>query len=168
MTNIIDQLYVGNETAAPVARDKGWPILTCCRSGPCSHRSMLGYTTQAAPPGDEYYFAQRGDWLALNLIDSEDPHFIPETIINKALAFIGEHHKAGKHVLVHCNAGMSRSPSIMLMYLRSIGEMPYNFIHSERIFRTLYPKYQPAQGIRQYARAHWHLLSPEEQTDAGC
>jgi hypothetical protein len=50
------------------------------------------------------------------------------------------------------------------MYLRAAGEMPYSFPRSERMFRTLYRKYDPGLGIRKYAKSHWDQL--EEKFNA--
>jgi predicted protein tyrosine phosphatase len=96
--------------------------------------------------------------MALNLLDLDDPHFIPEEAVFTGLNFINKRLTAGDKVLVHCNAGHSRGPTMGLMFLRTIGEMPSSFGTSEKIFRSLYPKYDPAMGMRTFARAHWAQL----------
>jgi hypothetical protein len=104
---------------------------------------------------------RKGNLMALNLLDLDDPNFIPTEMIRKGLQFVHERLQAGDKVLIACNQGHSRGPTVALMYLRSIGEMPYHFIGAERVFRTLYPPYSPAQGIRQYARSHWDSLADQ-------
>jgi hypothetical protein len=76
-------------------------------------------------------------------------------MVDSALEFIKERLEAKDNVAVCCNAGRSRAPSIALLYLRSAGEMPYSFVWAEKIYRVLYPEYDPAVGIRQFARMNW-------------
>ena len=164
MEKIIDQLYVGDDNDDEKASTKDWSILVCAKDGPHGHRHMLGYTTQGAPKDKNYYFVQKGNRMALNLIDYDDPHKIQEEAVNAGLEFIREQIGEGKNVLVHCNAGHSRGPTTALMYLRTIGEMPGSFHQSETKFKTLYPKFSPAQGMEQFAKANWRSLLYEGKT----
>jgi hypothetical protein len=156
---ILPRLYVGDDDAYKrVAKHSGWSWLRCCKNGPGGHRDTLGYDTQGAPKGKDYLSVRRGNLMALNMIDLDDPAYFAEAMVQTGLDFINERWKAGDKVLVACNSGHSRGPTTMLMYLRSIGEMPHSFVRSEKIYRTLYRKYDPGQGIRQYARSHWGQL----------
>ena len=151
-------LFVGDEKDDDKGAEKGMAILCCCKDGIHSHRQMLGYTSLAAPKGKDYYFVERGKRMALNLIDVDDPNFIPEEVINAGLEFIDKHLEDGQRVLVHCNQGHSRGPTIGLLFLRKVGEMPYGFRGAEKVFRSMYPKYDPGEGMRHYARAHWNKV----------
>jgi hypothetical protein len=155
---IIKGLYLGSDDDVAEAKRRGYARLCCCKDGIDSHRSMLEYETRGAPEGKDYYFARKGDVLALNLIDSEDPTMIPDKVIDAGLKFIKEMQDSGTKLLVHCNAGMSRSPSIVLMYLHAVGEMPQGFIGAERQFRHMYDKYDPGVGMRSHARERWKSL----------
>ena|ERR1700734_3175498 len=156
MVEIIPRLYVGNDQDYErlIGRD-GWCFLRACKYGAGGHQQTLDYHTLAAPEGKNKYTVTRGNKLALNILDLDDPNFIPQSMIDEALSFIGDGLAEGKKVLVACNHGHSRGPTIALLYLRSIGEMPYSFVWAEKIYRTLYPEYDPAQGIRQFARMRW-------------
>jgi hypothetical protein len=151
-------LFVGSDSDDQDAAKRGYAILSACKDGPWGHRSALGYKERGAPKGNQYYYAVRGKRMVLNLIDLDDPNFIPEEAIFPALRFINKHLKAGDKVLVHCNAGRSRAPTIALLFLRTIGEMPSGFGTSEKVFRALYPEYDPGVGMRTFARAHWGEL----------
>jgi hypothetical protein len=151
-------LFVGDDKDDPEAVKRGFAILCCCKDGPVGHRSILHYHTLGAPKDANYYHVTRGKRMALNLLDLDDPHFIPEEAVFPGLNFINKHLKAGDKVLVHCNAGHSRGPTMGLMFLRTIAEMPSSFGTSEKIFRSLYPKYDPGTGMRTFARAHWTQL----------
>jgi hypothetical protein len=158
-TKIIDGLYLGDEEGLSEAERRGYSVLAACKDGsPDCHRAVLGYTGLGAPKDKNYYFVQRGDHMALNLIDSEDPAFIPDEVIDAGLNFLKQERDAGKKIFVHCIAGHSRSTSIMLMFLRAIGEMPERFLRAEHKFRTLYPEYDPGKGMRAHTRRRWDEL----------
>ena len=159
LEEIIPRLWVGDEEAVPEANRRGYSVLAACKDGSIDcHRAVLNYSTRAAPRDKDYYFVQRGNKMALNLIDSEDPTFVPDEVIDAGLKFLKREYDAGKKVFCHCVAGKSRSPSLMLAFLRTIGEMPYSFQVSEKVFRTLYSHYDPARGIRTHVRERWAEL----------
>jgi hypothetical protein len=158
MKQIINRVYVGDEEDAPKALEQGFAVASMCKECPVGHRSMLKYDTLGAPQGPDYYFVKRGKHFAANLIDVDNPDFIPEEVINPALDWIKEHYDKGDKILIHCEKGHSRGPTTTMMFLRSIGELPYSFRISYKIFKTLYPKIDPAKGIEIYARKHWDEL----------
>lgn len=156
MEQVYPHLYVGDDHNYLTLKGKdGWSFVRCCKDGPGGHRDLLGYETHAAPKGNDYLFTTKGNTLALNFIDPHDPHYIQPEMVRKGLAFIAERLQDGGKVLVACNQGHSRGPILALLYLRGIGELPHNFITAERVFRTLYPAYEPGLGTRQFARTHW-------------
>lgn len=159
MENILDKLYVGDDADFQRLQDKsGWSFLRCCKYGPGGHQDTLGYETLAAPKGPDYLSVRKGDRTALNFIDPDDPNFIPLKMIDTGIRYIDQRIKAGDRVLVACNAGHSRGPTTAMLYLRAIGELPGNFVSSERIYRTLYHKYDPGIGMRTFARSHWNTF----------
>ena len=158
-TKIIDGLYLGDEEGLPEANRRGYAVLAACKDGsPDCHRAVLGYETHGAPKDKNYYFVQRGDKMALNLIDAEVIEFVPDEVVEAGLDFLKEERDAGKKIFVHCVAGHSRGPSMMLMFLRAIGEMPERFLRAEHKFTALYPEYSPNKGMRAYVKAHWDTL----------
>ena len=156
MANQFSSLAMTPTIKTPIK--KGTPSLLRLKTDHTVTGAALRYTTMGAPKGDNYYHATRGKRMVLNLLDVDNPDFIPEQVIFPALNWINKHLKAGDKVLVHCNAGHSRGPSIGLMFLRTIGEMPGGFLTSEKVFRALYPKYDPGIGMRTFARTHWQEL----------
>lgn len=157
---IIDRLYVGDEEGVPEAERRGYSILAACKDGsPDCHRAVLGYETLGAPKDKDYYFVQSDNrHMALNLIDVDDPEFIPREVVDAGLKFMKERYDAGDTVFSHCIAGHSRGPTMMLMFLRAIGEMPEGFVLAEKKFRALYPSYDPGVGMRSHARERWREL----------
>jgi hypothetical protein len=160
LTEIIPRLWVGDEEAVPVAEKRGYSILAACKDGSSDcHRVVLGYTSLGAPKDKNYYFVRKDTkHMALNLIDADEPKFIPKEVIDAGLNFIKERYDAGDKTLVHCIAGHSRSTTLMMMFLRAIGEFPESFPRAEHKFRTLYPAYSPNTGMRAHARERWNSL----------
>src|SRR5258708_5557484 len=158
---IIDRLFVGDEEGVPQAEQRGYSILAACKDGsPDCHRAVLGYTTLGAPKDKDYYFVQSDKrHMALNLIDIDDPTMIPREVIDAGLEFLKERYDAGDKIFCHCIAGHSRGPTMMLMFLRTIGEMPEGFNSAIKKFRTLYPPYDPGVGMKSHARERWRELS---------
>ena len=165
MHEIYTNLWVGgDDDYLKVKNLNGWSWLRACKYGPDGHRDTLLYDTLGAPKGPEYLHVRRRNFCALNLIDVDDPNFIPFECIKYGLDFVKEELAKNRKVLIACNQGHSRGPSIGLMFLRAIGDMPHNFLTSEKIYRAIYPKYDPALGIRQIARDSWTLLNNLENT----
>jgi hypothetical protein len=160
---IIDHLYVGDDAGYEKLKERdGWSWLRCCKEGPGGHRQLLGYDTLGAPKGPDYIWYRKNKHLmALNIIDLEDPSFIPVSAIEEGIEFISERRNAGDKVLVACNSGHSRSPSIVMLYLRSIGELPQPINRAKRIFKTLYHPYDPAHGVDYRVRELWDEIAPK-------
>ena len=157
MEEIYDKLYVGDDAAYDKLKDnKRWSFLRCCKYGPGGHQQTLDYHTLAAPDGKNKFWVRRGNLLALNLLDLDDPNFVDPCMIQSGLDFVNEELKKGQKVLISCNQGRSRGPTVGLLWLRQTGNMPHAFLLSVRIYRELfYPYYEPGQGIEQFARERW-------------
>ena len=115
MIKVDNNLFVGDERDYEfnVSRQDGWAIVHACKDP--YHRQALGYRTRGAPKDHpEYLVARRGNRLILNIVDANDPSFFAKEMIDQALDFIDKSLSNGKKVLVHCNQGESRSPSIAL------------------------------------------------------
>jgi predicted protein tyrosine phosphatase len=149
LREIYKGLYIGNEDDVPKARERGFAIVSACKDGKVSHRQLLGYETMGAPKGDEYLVARRPRHLYLNLIDTDRADFVPDKILDVASSFITEKLDKGESVLVHCVEGKSRSASLGFLWLYLNGKLPAEYHKAEKKFRTLYPDYDPAPGIRQ-------------------
>ena len=159
MEKVLDRLWVGGDTDYNKIKDRPeFYALRCCKDGPGGHKETLGYNTRSAPKGPDYLAVVSGRRMALNYIDNDDPNYIPEEMIKKGLRYIDEQLKAGHKILVACNAGHSRGPTMAMLYMRSIGELPYNFHQSARIFHGLYSHYDPDIGVKSFSMSHWGMF----------
>lgn len=158
MIKIYQNLFVGDERdyELKVKNEDGWSVVHACKEP--YHRQHLGYRSRGAPKDHrEYYLAEIDNRLILNLVDSPDPDYIPKVIIDKALDFIKKKIELGSKVLVHCNHGESRSPSIGLLYLAKYTDAIRNgsFAEAEEDFRKIYPGYFPGGGMRGFLNRYW-------------
>ena len=148
-------LWVGGDgdfVTLPREEDR-WSVLSAAKDP--WHRQMVGYVTKSAPEGPERLVARRGNHMALNLIDVRElgpggHHYIPDEVIEAAMGFISERLKAGDRVLVHCNRGQSRAPSLALLWMWREG-----FLSREcpvPMFAQIYEKFLPSAGLKEYLR----------------
>jgi hypothetical protein len=158
MENIIDHIYVGSDKDDAEARRRGYSVLVCAKDANGGHREMLGYDTMGAPKGPNYLFVAKGHSAAMNCIDTDDVNMIPTEMIFEGLRWAKKEYDAGRTILFHCNRGHSRSPTTALMFLRAIGEMPHGFTESLKIWRKLYPPYDPEVGMKNKAHMLWKEL----------
>lgn len=156
MLEIYKNLFVGSETDENSIRGKaGWFVVHACKEP--YHRRALGYTGRAASKDHpEYLMAVREGCIILNLVDVDNVAYITPEIINAALNAIHQN-IASLKVLVHCNQGASRSPTIAFLYLAKHTDLFHAQTHEQAMmgFRAIYPHYNPALGMSEYARLNW-------------
>ena len=157
MIEIYPKLFVGNadDYEFQVKGQSDWMVVHACKEP--YHRRELGYTLRGAPKNHpEYLIARRGNRLILNLVDTNDPNYIPKEIIDAALDFIKNGLNGSRKILVHCNKGESRSPSIGMLYLAIYTDkLSKEFAVAEQGFRQIYPLYNPSLGIRGFLTKNW-------------
>ena len=80
-------------------------------------------------------------------------------LVRNILAFINTHIK-DKKILIHCNQGYSRTPSIALLWLAKRTDIVSNegYQKASSEVRILYPNYQPGRGIAQYLFINWNNI----------
>ena len=98
--------------------------------------------------------------MALNLVDAEHPRYFQDLTINAGLDFITERFAEGDPVLVHCNMGASRSPSIAFLWMWEHGFLDDEFRYALPQFKKLYPSYSPGNGIWHYLKARCSIQRP--------
>jgi predicted protein tyrosine phosphatase len=98
--------------------------------------------------------------LFLNIVDMERELSMIYThpIMKVAIEFIKKHIVERK-ILLHCNQGMSRSPSIALFYLARIGIISNDsYLNAVIDFHKLYPYFNPGRGIALYMNNNWNEI----------
>ena len=90
--------------------------------------------------------------MALNMVDAQHPKYFSDEMINAGLDFITERLAEGDAVLVHCQEGISRSPSLTMLWLFEHGFLSDDFKNACVEFKELYPPWKPNHGIFEYMR----------------
>ena len=144
MQKIYDNLYVGGDRDC--ADFKG-AIVHACQS--CFVKGVHGNI------GDKKVLEINNN-LYLNLLDISSLSFeYAFPMIKRSMEFIDEHIK-DMEVLVHCNFGMSRSPSIALLYMARKGYINNNsFKDALKDFYEIYSYYSHGMGMYRYFDAYW-------------
>ncbi len=156
MIEVHKNLFVGNENDCFNSKD--FAIVHACKS-PC-HQRVLNYRGSLSPNHPNYLIYETEDDLFLNMVDMEQlllPKFATPICV-KALEFINKNIE-NKKVLIHCNHGLSRSPSLALLYLAKKGIINNeNYNRAVEAFVKLFPNYNPNNGIASYLRTEWENL----------
>ena len=105
----------------------------------------------------DYLAFEEGQFLSFNWVDYAARMYEwsgPEAFI-RALDFIDKWYES-KNILISCDLGHSRSPTVALLYLsKRLRVIPDDSFASAHVaFQAIYPGYAPA-GIADYVAAHW-------------
>ncbi|CAF0849762.1 unnamed protein product [Rotaria sordida] len=134
--HIIDGIYIGSQDSA----------LNIAGLNECKITHILNVAT-----GIRNAFPDQYKYLNIELLD------VPETNIHKVFTrtneFIQQAVADNGHVLIHCNAGISRSASIALAYLLGIHRIKYEDAY--KLLKTARSNIKPNDGfvkqLKQYA-----------------
>jgi len=113
MFKIHPNLLIGAQRDCFYEQRGDWAVVHACKS-PC-HQKVLGYRGSLSRNHPNYLVYENGNHLFLNMIDPSEPLFMPP-LFSASLDFIDKHISKCS-VLIHCNLGLSRSPSIALLFL---------------------------------------------------
>lgn len=162
---IVEHLYFGIVEDVGLAKERKFSILGAAKEPfHRKHAKLKGFTQEGymgrAMPQDEpeYLYAERDHALYLNLIDARDMKYIPDEVINKALDFIDTEIKDGRDILIACNKGESRSPSIALMWLIKNGIYDCFDAFSDIMIKftdDFCRNYDPSDGMHDYVYNFW-------------
>ena len=148
MVEIAPGLYVGS-------------LDDCPAKIPTIHALKEPCYLDACPPqlhrkkGDpRYLFVERGTNLYLNLVDARTPKYFSTELFTTALAFIDRFDE----VLIHCNQGQSRAPSIGLLWMAKRVWGSASFAEACIPFLEIYPDSLPGPGIKSFLSEHWKEL----------
>ncbi|WP_300484632.1 phosphatase [uncultured Brachyspira sp.] len=147
MKKLYHNLYVGGDRDC--AEFKG-AIVHACQS--CFVRSVKGNIR------DKKVYEMNNN-LYLNLLDISSLSFeYAFPMIKRSMEFIDGYIK-DMEVLVHCNFGMSRSPSIALLYMaRKCYINNASFKDALKDFHEIYVYYSPGMGMYRYFDNYWYEI----------
>ncbi|MHB1798537.1 MAG: hypothetical protein ACYCUI_09570 [Vulcanimicrobiaceae bacterium] len=134
-----------------------WAVVHACKV-PC-HQRAVGYRGSLPSTHPNYLALSNSQNLFLNIIDPPKPLFMPASF-DVFLSFADREWLVGRKLLIHCNQGESRAPSLALLFLAkrrsALSNSSYSAARLE--FERLYPAYNPSLGIQAYLTGNWHEL----------
>lgn len=161
---VLPGLWVGDmQDYQAVVQPEGaaWATVHACKE-PYHREEMrkLGFPKPAAPKDHpEYLHMLRGEdksHLILNMIDPPDAKYIPKELIDVSIEFITKWLAEGRKVMVHCNQGNSRAPTIALLFMASkglLGDLTVENVHEQ--FKKMWcPSYDPGKGMADFVIAN--------------
>ena len=158
MKEVHTNLFIGDDTDCSICTANAeFAIVHSCKT---CHQKVLGYRGVLPSAHPAYLVYEEGAHLYLNLVDmpNELPAEFGHPMVERAMRFISREIKT-KKVLIHCNFGMSRSPSLGLAYLAITGVISKNSLEGAiNEFQARYPKYSPGGGILLYMKRNWDFL----------
>ncbi len=151
MEEVYKNIFIGN--LQDCENNPSYSRIHACKD-PC-HKNAVGYDRHCANTHPNYLILEQEKDLYLNLVDmnSISPKFT-HTIFKKAFDFIEKNHH--KKILIHCNYGMSRSPSLGIFYLAKKAIIKNNtFEDALKEFLTLYSPCSLGNGFYDYLKSNW-------------
>ena len=128
------------------------------------HYKIFGWDRTTNKPNQyhpNYIFYEKENRFSLNWVDGDAYLYdwSGPTVFKKALNFIDKWSKTRK-ILIHCDQGMSRSPTIALLYLAKRLKIisNFSFIEAKKDFLKLYFSYSPS-GIADYVTKNWRSIN---------
>jgi len=125
-----------------------------------THYQLMGWNRTTNKPNrnhPNYIIWEEKNRLSLNWVDGPAHLYKwsgPETFI-RVLDFI-DNWIYDRKVFIHCNQGVSRSPTLGLLYLakrlKTISDD--TFLSAKKEFMDIYPIYNPS-GISNYVNRYW-------------
>lgn len=166
MTEIDERIYVGDmEDYINCVDDHDFVFIQASKNP--FHKKAVGYSGASLPKDHpEYFVAVRSNGIALNMVDSDYMAYFNNILFDAALNYIDQKRVEGKKILIHCNEGISRSPSIGLLYLAKEGKIRnHSYVEAKEDFEKIYPNYYPNRGVRDFLHYSWgnfiHVLEHE-------
>ena len=153
MRQIYERLYTG-DLAACFEGAASWAVVHACRH-PCFLRAVrrLGASSESLTHLED------GPNLYLDLVDGPARCF-STSHFEAFLSFAGRHWSRGAGLLIHCNQGASRAPSLAMLFLaKHLEALPTgSYDEASAAFCQLLPGFSPGAGIRSFLREHWERL----------
>ncbi len=161
MKEIAKGIFVGTvDDYNKLKNNENFAFVAACKDP--IHKKVVGYSGKSCEKSRaEYLYAIRDNLIALNMIDAPKPEFFSVEMIRAGLDFIHDSIIKGKFVLVFCNQGQSRSPAMVLMYLRDslFFDKSVTFDTAFNFIKSKYPEFEPNTGIHQFMQDNWNNKS---------
>lgn len=157
MQEVYERVFVSNDLSCREGSED-MVVTHACKS-PC-HQREVGYRG-SLPNTHPHYLVKEDEYnLYLNMIDPPAPLFMPP-LFTTFLSFSEKHWSEGRKILIHCNQGESRAPSLALLFMAKCRGVISNdsYESAKEDFDGIYQNYNPGRGIQIYLSKNWGSLS---------
>lgn len=167
MIEIYNKIYIGNEQDYySIIDKKEWAILHCCKNP--FHCNFVGYRGSLPSSHPNYALKRIDNEMALNLVDMDrfSVNYLDfnRRMFEEAFEFLDEYRITGHKILIHCNQGESRGPTVGMLYAARLGAFDYsNFEASVENLKTIYPIYNPKNNIYMTVASLWDYFVKESE-----
>lgn len=147
-------IYIGTREDARRREDPAWAVVNTAKTVHCE---IMGWGNVTPRDHPNYIFLEDGQLLSFNWVDAGPALFTMSgpAAFARALDFI-DAWSPTKSVLINCDLGQSRSPTVALLYLakrlKTISHQ--SFADARADFQRIYPAYEP-KGIAEFVELHW-------------
>jgi predicted protein tyrosine phosphatase len=156
MKEIYKNLFIGDDSDCFKSKYSDYAVIHACKT---CHQKALHYLKSLPNIHPHYLIYEKDNHLYLNMVDMRELLSVyTNPIMQSAMRFI-DLRLPNEKVLVHCNQGFSRSPSIVLIYMalkELLSDNSYTEAKSE--FIKIYPSYLPGIGLELYLAHNWSDL----------
>lgn len=154
---ISEGIWIGDENDCFHGERDGWAVVHACKT-PC-HQKGVGYRGNLSSSHEHYLVLEHAYHLYLNMIDPDKPLFMPP-LFTEFLKFARRVREEERELLIHCNQGASRAPSLGLLYMakvsREVSNDSYEKARSQ--YEAIDPRYRPGLGIQTFLSKKWDLF----------
>ena len=153
-------LFIGTLNDLPKTKNQEWAIVHATQT---IHYQIFKWNRTTNKPDrnhPNYIYYEKDDRVSLNWVDGAAYLYNRsgvETFI-KILNFIDKWIPQ-KNILIHCDQGQSRSPTLGLLYLAKRAKTISNesFLAAQKEFIQYYRYYLPS-GIGEYVEKNWNKI----------
>jgi len=153
-------IFIGTINDLGQTNEQDWALVHATQT---IHYKIFGWNRTTNKPNKKhpnYIYYEKDNRLSLNWVDGAAYlyNWSGTETFNKILDFIEKWNNQRK-ILIYCDQGQSRAPTLGLLYLaKRLKSIPNDSFESARSeFIKIYPNYSPS-GIGDYVAQHWNEI----------
>ncbi len=156
MIKVYERIFVGTEADCRNG-DGAWCVVHACKS-PC-HQRAVRYRGNLPNTHPNYLVLENENDLYLNIIDPPVPLFKLD-IFTQFISYAYNHWSTGQNILIHCNQGESRAPTLALLLMaKRLNVLPAaSYQEATKAFMCIYQGYKPGRGIQTFLIQNWDII----------
>lgn len=162
MRELFTNIYIGSDIDYNAIKGQTeWAVLHCCKHP--YHCQFVGYKGNLPAAHPDYALKRIDNEMALNLVDMDkfDSQYLGfnRNMFQRAFEFLDEYRTRGYKLLIHCNQGESRAPTLGMLYVAYLGLWgKIDFASAVNRLEQIYPSYSPRNNIFHTVENLWYVF----------